>query len=460
MSKNTRKNLAFIRYSDLSALCERLEKMEAEGWRLESLHLLAEYRRCEPRKVRYSAELLGTANIIGNAIPQKSHDYIDLCEQAGWSLVSHYGPLHIFRAEDLSAPEIVSDPVEKLQAVKRASRRMYLPLWFMGIFYLLYQLFMFDAIESPSIFATQQYVLLTLFSSIILIVLAGMYSFEFLIWYIKAKRAVSEGLPIPFNGTKAANRATMRDWIIIGVILAIPFLLSLPDALRGDYTELSTSFWGIPFAVALFAVIHFFYKKDRSPAKTIISAVVFAISLVTVLTILVFASIILFTDIGRDKTPLVEIKTDARGNFLPDPDSIPVTLADVNPFAGECENEADGNSSIIAGLYSYSSGSTNDDTDHGYLSYEIYHSNFDWLLQSYVRDFGKNDPDFEYVRTEIDAVPWGAGKAYIAKDDRFGNTAYIIIYDENVLVIKTHERFTNAALIEKYAEVFSGLLGN
>lgn len=459
MSKDTRKEFMLIRYSDLAALCERFEKMEGEGWRLESLHLLAEYRRCEPRKVRYSAELLDTANIIGNQIPQKSLDYIDLCEQAGWSLVSHYGPLHIFRSEDLRAPEIVSDPVEKLQAVKRASRRMYLPLWVMGIFSLFYQLFMFAAIESPSIFATQQYVLLTLLSSIILIVLAGMYSFEFLIWYRKAKRAVSEGLPIPFNGTKAANRATMRERIIACIILATPILLSIPAALRGDYTELSTSFWGIPFAVALLAMIHFFYKKDRSPAKTILSAVVFAISLVTVLTILVFASIIIFTDIGRDKTPLVEVKTDIRGNFLPDPDSIPVTLLDLNPAAGECENEADGKSSIIAGLYEYSSVSADQDTYPGYLSYEIYHSHYDWLLNSYARDFGRNDPDFEYVREDIDATPWGAEKAFIARDYRFGDMAWILVYDENVLVIDSLDKDSDAAVIDKYAEVFGRLLG-
>lgn len=460
MSKETRKSLAFIRYSDLTALCERLEKMEAEGWRLTSLHLLAEYRRCEPRKVRYAAELLGTANIIGNQITQKSLDYIDLCEQAGWSLVSHYGPLHIFRAEDIGAPEIVSDPVEKLHAVKRASLRMYLPLWIIGVFYLLYQLFVFGAIESPSILATTQGFLLSLLSPIILIALAGMYSVEFLIWYVKAKRAVSEGLPIPFNDTKSANRATLRERIIIGLILATPFLLYLPDALRGDYVALISPFMGLAFVVALLAIIHFFYKRDRSPAKTILSAVIFSTSLVTVFAILTVALIVLFADIGRDKTPVVEIKTDSRGNFLPSPDSIPVTLADVNPAAGECENEADGESSIIAGLYTYSSGSTKDDKDYGYLSYEIYHSHFGFLLHSYVRDLGKNDPDIEYVRTEIDATPWGANEAYIARDERFGDTAYILIYDDNVLVIKTYERFTDPALIDKYAEVFGGILGN
>lgn len=460
MSKETRKNFAFVRYSDLSALCERLEKMEAEGWRLESLHILAEYRRCEPLKVRYSAELLDTANIIGNEIPQKSRDYIDLCEQAGWSLVSHYGPLHIFRTEDIDAPAIVSDPVEKLHAIKRASLRMYLTMWIMGIVYLLWQLLVNASIESPSISATVNYFFLNLLMAIIIIVLSGMYTFDFLIWYRKAKHAVSEGLPIPYNDTKAADRATMRDRIIVCVILATPIMLALPDALRGDYSALSTSFLGLPFAVALFAMIHFFYKRDRSPAKTIISAVVLSFSLFLIITVLTVASIVLFTDIGRDKAPSVKITTDYRGNFLPNSDSIPVTLSDINPAVGECTNQTDGRSSIIAGLYQYTSEAADPDMDQGYLKYEIYHSHFDWLLQSYVSDFGANDPDLEYVWEEIDATPWGANEAFYASDDRFGDTAYILIYDENVLAIQAYEQFTDAAVVDKYAEVFRGLLGN
>jgi len=457
MSKNTRKNLAFIRYSDLSALCERLEKMEAEGWRLESLHLLAEYRRCEPRKVRYSAELLDTAHIIGNAIPPKSREYIDLCEQAGWSLVSHYGPLHIFRTEDIDAPEIVSDPVEKLHAIKRASLRMYLTMWLLILLPLL-NLMVFSRLSSPAVLATQYYILFIAISGIFGIAIATIYTVDFVIWYSKASRAVRAGLPIPYNDMKAVHRATVRDRILIIAVLATPLLLSLPGAVNGEFAQLRSSLliaaWGFVFLVSKY----FYSKKDRSTAKALLVATAISFSLVFLLTVgSIVLAVVGFVD---HRPPSVKITTDYRGKFLPNSDSIPVTLLDFDPAAGECTNQTDGESSILAGLYKYESETVHTDEGWKTLSYEIYHNRCEWLLQSYAREFGADDPDYEYVWTEIEATPWGANEAFIANDDRWRESAFIIIYDEYVLVIDTIDTDSDDAVVDKYEEVFSRLLGN
>jgi len=460
MSKDTRKKLMLIRYSDLAAICEQFEQMEAEGWRLESLGLLAEYRRCEPRKVRYSAELLDTASPLAISSPEISDgslDYIDLCEQTGWSLVSHYGLLHIFRTEDINAPEIVTDPVENLHTIKRSTIRTYLLMWIGGVLLISALIFMFAVTKSPAIIATDYNILFYSIMGIIAISIIGELSFYFLFWYMKAKRAVSESLPIPFNDTKAVNRATMRDRILIFVLMTTPFLLFVPDALRGDLAALGSFmkcfFW---FAV-FFTTTYFVQVGYRSTAKTIIATVVFAFSL-TILMIVTVISTLNITLI-RYPGPAAEIITDARGNFVPDPYDIPVTLSDVNPAAEKCTNWTHGKSSIIAGLYTYTSKSTDPDMDQGYLQYKIYHSHFEWLLQSYVRDLGTNDPNIEYVREEIEATLWGAQKAYIASDDRVGLTAWILVYDENVLVIDTLDKNPGAAVIDKYAEVFGEFLG-
>jgi hypothetical protein len=457
MSKEHCKKLIPIRYSDLAAICERLEKMESGGWRLESLRMLAEFQRCEPRKVRYACELLDTARIVGNAIPAKSRDYIDLCEQAGWSLVSHYGPLHIFRSEDIDAPDIISDPVEKLQAIKRATLRTYLPMWIMILFPLVYFI-LFSSLLSPAILATQYPILLVAISGIFGIVIASMYTVDFVLWYMKAKRAVRGGLPIPYNDTKAVNRATMRDRILIIAILATPLLLSLPGAVNGNFAQIRGSIIYIAWIILFLVIKYFFDKRDRSPAKALLVATILSVTLVFLLTVAVIVMAV--ADLGRDTAPSVRITIDTRGEFLPSPNSIPVTLLDVNPASGECENRADGYNTFLAGFYQYSSKSVDRGEDRDYLAYDIYHSHLAWLRQSYVRDFGTDDPDIEYVWTEIDATSWGANEAFIASDERWGNTAFVIIYDDYVLVINSFYKDTDAAVINKYAEVFRGLLGN
>jgi hypothetical protein len=133
---------------------------------------------------------------------------------------------------------------------------------------------------------------------------------------------------------------------------------------------------------------------------------------------------------------------------------------DVNPAAGECTNQTHGESSIVAGLYEYESETVHTDEGWDKLSYKIYHSHLTWLRQSYVRDFGSIDPDIEYVRTRIDATSWGANEAFYASDDLWRMSAFIIIYDEYVLVIDSIDTDSDAAVVVKYADVFSGLLGN
>jgi len=249
----------------------------------------------------------------------------------------------------------------------------------------------------------------------------------------------------------------MRDRILIFVLMAIPFLFFGLDALRGDYAAL-WSFLNCIFWFAVFFTTTYFVQVGyRSTAKTIIATVVFAFSAAI---LLVVASIgALNITLIRYPVPEAKITTDARGIFVPEPYCIPVTLSEVNPAAEKCTKWTHGKSSILAGLYVYISESAEPGMPQGQLQYEIYHSHFDFLLNSYVNDFGKNDPNLEYVREEIDPTPWGAQKAYVASDDRVGLTAWILVYDDNVLVIDTLDKDSDAAVIYKYEEVFRGFLG-
>lgn len=124
------KKLMTFRYTDLKAVCEYLEEMAAKGWELKSMRTFMEFRKAEPRKVRYSAELLETASVYGNFVSDDSREYIDMCEQAGWEFVCNTGKMYIFRMEDENAIEIVSDNEEKLKDIKRGTLKTYFLSWF------------------------------------------------------------------------------------------------------------------------------------------------------------------------------------------------------------------------------------------------------------------------------------------------------------------------------------------
>lgn len=472
MNSDKRREFIMIRYSDLTAICEHFEKREAEGWRLVSLRLLAEYRRCEPQKVRYSAELLETARIIGNEIPEKSRDYIDMCEQAGWSFVSNNGPLHIFRTETEDAPEIVSDPVEKLRSVKKATIRIGFILCILIAYLCVQAIFMTLLAESPAIMATRYPNAMFVTGSIFAIGYSLIYVLEFLFWYSGAKRAVAEGLPIPFNDLRAMKRATTRERIFVLTVVAFPVFLSIPDAIRGEPAFLRTMILTTALIAGIFIANYFINKRNLSPSKILIRAMIVSVSLVLLFGIIQL--VIILKDSSPNEDPSVGITTDAWGKFVPSRYCIPVTISNIDPdFAPDRDpyafsnlpfifNRVRGESTILAGLYEYRSAV--DDVTYegtfGYLTYRIYYSSHEGLIRSYARTLDKYGDKNGIDPKGLDATLWAAKEAYFGCVESWGREGCVVIYDRYVLVIDSINSASDKGDIEKIAEVFADLLGN
>jgi hypothetical protein len=455
MDKETRKEFILIRYSDLTAICEHFEKMESEGWRLVSLDMMAEYRRCEPKKVRYSAELLESGRILGNKIPEKSREYIDMCEQAGWSLVWIHGLLHIFRSEKYEAPEIVSDPEEKLQNIKKATFRGFIGHVAIVFLLPLQILVMAYLFPSPAIIATMPLFVSMMTFSLFILGFLLLHDIEFLCWYQKAKRAVRAGELIPFKDTRAVKRATTRERIFVIAVLIIPILFTLPGAIRGEFEPLRMALISSGFTAFIFLLLYFFEKPSRSSSKTTVIATAVALSL-----FLVFVGVNVYAKIKeRSADPSVGIKTDTKGAFIPSRNRIPVSISDIFPDIETGSNEVSGESTVLAGLYEYESYASDPESEHYDLSYSLYFSPFDGLLHSYAHAPDITREDDEITREEVEAATWGAEKAYSFAYRFRGDTDYIIVYDRYVLVLRGL-RDTEPADIEKMAAVFGGLFEN
>lgn len=452
MSKETRRELFSNRYSDLTAMCERFEKMESEGWRLTSLGYLAEYRRCEPGKARYSAELLDAIIPAGSGIPERFREYINLCEQTGWFLVSHFGPLCIFRTENANAPDIISDPEEKLHIIKKAMMRVFIsrmfviPLLFMQFFLMIF------FIKSPAVIATTQLLISQITFVLFFVGYFLLYDIQFLLWYRKAKRAVRDGRPIPYKDTKAVKRTMTREKLLIAAVLFAPILVALPLAMRGEYTTLRHAM--MVFIVVAGIMLAYRFRKTRHFSTSKIFII--AIAGLGALTIIFGVTEIVVRFAIPPKPPIAAITSDARGAFVPNRTRIPVTISDLAPVTGEVVNEIDGDSSILATLYEYKSTVGDSEADFISLSYKIYYSPIPGLIDSYVRTLEKEDAEYGYGMPWewIDAKPWGAKEAYQLAFD--GD--YILVYDKYVLVVNLYTDLDDPDM-EEVMGVFMSLLG-
>ena len=450
MDKETRKELNLYRYNDLTAIREHLEKMESEGWQLESLRLFAVYHRCEPQKVRYSAELLDISLISGHSLAGKSRDYIDICEQAGWSFVTNYGPLYIFRTEKEDAPEIVSDPDEKLRNAKRAqfSSIMILVLALFGMF--IFSLLSMVTGDFPAIAATRYSFLLIVVCLLLPVGFLVMYNLEFLFWYQKAKRAVRDGLPIPYRETRAAKWMSRCDFVILIAIATVPIILGFYNAMRGEFEMLRQVLFGFGWIAAI-AITYFVLKKRKcSSSKTLIVTLAVAFSL-----IILFAGMEIFLVFRDSQEKKVVIRTDVKGAFVPNRNSIPVTISDLFPEIIESKNGASGEGTILAGLYQYTSEGVYKETNPGKIFYSIYYSPHESLIHSYLRTLEKSGEKDGEVNTGIDAAPWGAKEAYLNQFE----TDYVIVYDQYVLFFHTLETDPENGILERAEEAFGRLLG-
>ena len=99
MSREKKRELALFQANDMDAVARHFEKMEAKGWRLESIDSWGyHYRRVQPGQARYTAACFPDASVYDPAPTEGQETYIDYCRAAGWELAGAVGPMQDFTA--------------------------------------------------------------------------------------------------------------------------------------------------------------------------------------------------------------------------------------------------------------------------------------------------------------------------------------------------------------------------
>lgn len=134
MRRETKWELSLFQANDMDAIAGHFERMEAKGWRLESIDSWGyRYRRVEPGKVRYAAACFPDASVYDPAPTEGQETYIEYCRAAGWELAGVYGPMQFFRSALPDPVPVETDEAVKLTAVRRTMGKTLLPSCGVGI---------------------------------------------------------------------------------------------------------------------------------------------------------------------------------------------------------------------------------------------------------------------------------------------------------------------------------------
>lgn len=288
--------------TDLSALEEYFTEMAAKGWRLTSLESGQTFEACEPCTLRYSVQLLPTAESSDISINEKSRGYVDLCTDAGWKLVCFEGKLFVFVTDDPDVPDIVTDSQEKIDAVRKEVKRRFLSpltisalICFAGIIFRMIDCWIHWDAETGFGSSTLEFTIL--FAVLVLYIHVTLFfmikQVHAIRWVHHAERALAKGERIPYYGWHDLLRRS-RCYLIERIVFMVLFVALAVFFLVLDYPVISLIMIGIlALLVIVMWVDRILYRKSYTRRTLALSFIGLGILMVAIIGIAVAGILLL-----------------------------------------------------------------------------------------------------------------------------------------------------------------------
>ena len=415
-----------------------LEKMARKGWQLENAgNPFWTYRKAEPANLHYAMTYFPDASVFDSQLTGEQETYADYCAAAGWEMVSTYGPLQIFVNDRPDPVPIETDGKEKLTAIHGAMKKMLLlpygalaAVWILNLVMRLRSLTHYSVLSTLS--SSQQLLFLLAIALLILLSL-GMVG-DYLVWYLRSRRAVDAG------GTCLSSHTLPRllfQWTVLVIAMA---------ALLGPFVSTSGG-RGLLFALAILGCVLLLLAgvygllrllKSMGGSRTF-NRVVYVVGAV-VLSILYTAVVVkgITTLLPKSESPAsAEVYTDADGrtwNIYRD--TIPLTLEDLGytvTEADHCSYRREEQTSPLMRRVQYSQEIYGEDSNLPELEYDTADISWGWLREwcwKKVSDFDGFYLNFE----ETDPDPWGADRAMV-REDLSPYRRYVLLYGDRIVVL-------------------------
>ena len=175
---------------------------------------IAAFDRCEPEKVRYRLQPAQKGFVIyDNDGP--SDDEVELNGAFGWKYVPKYGVFHIYRADDIDAREMDTDPEVQAMAMNSLHRSQRFNIIWMSIWIIVYLAIVFTSQPFLSMVNRGSLISIALVLCVIIFIVTGLVKAVSL-YRLRRKILDGEDLGSGTNWKKGARIYTVK--VVIGVI--------------------------------------------------------------------------------------------------------------------------------------------------------------------------------------------------------------------------------------------------
>ncbi|MBR5294729.1 MAG: DUF2812 domain-containing protein, partial [Oscillospiraceae bacterium] len=222
--KNTKYMVIDAQLYDYAYVEEKLTRLAAEGWHLETVgNMLWKFRRGEPKAVRYAVTFAPSASAFNSRPTEEEEDLTDLCAQAGWVRVAAQAQRHIYRNSDPNATPLETDEAERLKNIRRTMKKHFFPQEFLLIAIFVMQFFMHYSTmtRSPARTLSSPMMISTLAISLFVAAIHAFLALNGHLWLRRARRAVDSGEEIPVN--RFYRRFRWVVWIFLILYLLCLF---------------------------------------------------------------------------------------------------------------------------------------------------------------------------------------------------------------------------------------------
>lgn len=182
---------------------------------------IAAFDRCEPEKVRYRLQPAQKGFVIyDNDGP--SDDEVELNGAFGWKYVAKYGVFHIYRADDIDAREMDTDPEVQAMAMNALHKRQGFNIIWMSIWIVIYMALIFTSQPFLSMVNRGSLISIALVLCVIIFIVTGLVKAVSL-YRLRRKILDGDSLGSGTNWRKGARIYTVKA--VVGIIAYVAMIV-------------------------------------------------------------------------------------------------------------------------------------------------------------------------------------------------------------------------------------------
>ncbi len=245
--KDVKYQLELFALYDKDAVEEKMTKMAANGWLVESPgNFLWKYRKIEPQKLQFCVTYFPDASEFDPAPTEGQQLMEEFAAKDGWKIAARFGQMQIFYSEEASPTPIETDAVVQVQNIHRAMKKNMIPTHIFMLILSILQFFFsgWQYATDPIDFLSTPYMLYMVPMWFFIALSAMSELILYYRWYIKARKTAQEsGLFLTLH----------KNHIFSWILLVLSLIMILFIATESSLGSMSTLFYlAVVIIVTLF----------------------------------------------------------------------------------------------------------------------------------------------------------------------------------------------------------------